>query len=67
MVPETTAAEMQAASDGAAAAYSTWKDSSVMTRQAVMINLAHLLRKNQTEIAKLITKGDIIFCFVRGL
>lgn len=56
MVPETTQAEMQAASDGCAEAYSTWKDSSVMTRQAVMINLAHLLRKNQTEIAKLITK-----------
>ena len=36
--------------------YETWKDSSVMTRQTCMINLAHLLRKNQTEIAKSIVK-----------
>lgn len=54
-VPCTTQAEMQAASAGAAAVFETWKNSSVMARQAIMINLGHLLRKHQTEIAKLIT------------
>jgi len=55
-VPCSTPAEMQAASDGAAEAFQTWRDSSVMTRQTVMFNLARLLRENQTEIAKNITK-----------
>jgi len=55
-VPQSTLAEMQAASDGAAQAFKTWKSSSVMARQGVMFNLARLLRENQTEIAKMITK-----------
>jgi len=55
-VPCTTPAEMQAAVDSCADTFATWKDSSVMTRQTIMINLAHLLRKNQTEIAKSIVK-----------
>eukprot|EP00038_Savillea_parva_P008420 m.176867 g.176867 ORF g.176867 m.176867 type:complete len:518 (-) comp14243_c0_seq1:128-1681(-) len=55
-VPQSTMAEMQAASNGCAEAYKTWKQSSVVARQTVMFNLARLLRENQTEIAKLITK-----------
>jgi malonate-semialdehyde dehydrogenase (acetylating)/methylmalonate-semialdehyde dehydrogenase len=53
--PCSTNQEMQAAVDGAAQVFKTWKDSSVMTRQNIMIKLATLLRENQTEIAKSIT------------
>lgn len=56
MVPCSTQAEMQAASDNCAKVAETWKFSSPMTRQTIMANYAHLLRKHQTEIAKLITK-----------
>jgi len=55
-VPCSTQAEMQAAVDGCEAAVSTWKNSSVMTRQGVMFHLARLLRENQAEIAKSITR-----------
>lgn len=51
-VPCSTQAEMQAASDGCAEAFETWKHSSVMTRQGIMFKLAQLLRENQQEIAK---------------
>lgn len=54
-VPCSTQAEMQAASDGCAEAYKTWKNSSVMTRQGILFRLAALLRENQGEIAKSIT------------
>lgn len=55
-MPLSTAAEMNAAVEGAQAAFESWKHSSVMTRQSVMFNLARLLRENQSEIAKNITK-----------
>eukprot|EP00041_Stephanoeca_diplocostata_P020037 m.439677 g.439677 ORF g.439677 m.439677 type:complete len:537 (+) comp21454_c0_seq1:53-1663(+) len=55
-VPLSTPAEMNAAVEGAQAAFDSWQHSSVMTRQSVMFNLARLLRENQSEIAKNITK-----------
>ncbi|EDQ89723.1 uncharacterized protein MONBRDRAFT_37029 [Monosiga brevicollis MX1] len=55
-VPAATQAEMQEASDAASAAFATWKDTSILTRQACMFKLQHLLRANQSRIAAAITK-----------
>lgn len=55
-VPCATAAEMKAATDSAAEAFKTWKNSSVMTRQGIMFRFADLLKKNAGRIAANITK-----------
>jgi malonate-semialdehyde dehydrogenase (acetylating)/methylmalonate-semialdehyde dehydrogenase len=47
---------MQAAADAASEAFKTWKKSSVMHRQRILFELARLIRENQGEIAKLITR-----------
>lgn len=47
---------MQAAADSASEAFKSWKKSSVMHRQRILFELARLIRENQTEIAKLITR-----------
>ncbi|XP_048579592.1 methylmalonate-semialdehyde dehydrogenase [acylating], mitochondrial isoform X2 [Nematostella vectensis] len=54
-VPECTQDEMQAAVDAAAAAFLSWSESSVLTRQQIMFNLQHLIKKNMKELAKNIT------------
>ena len=45
-VPCTTQDEMLSAVDAAKRAFSTWKETSVMSRQRVMFNLQHLIREN---------------------
>ncbi|KAI9361282.1 Aldehyde/histidinol dehydrogenase [Zopfochytrium polystomum] len=73
LVPKATDQELKYASDSAAAAYKTWKKSSVLTRQRVMLNLQALVRDNMDKLATSITreqgktfpdaKGDVL----RGL
>ncbi|SGY47071.1 BQ5605_C001g00493 [Microbotryum silenes-dioicae] len=72
-VPETSHADMVKIVDKAEEAFHEWKDSSVLKRQAVMMNLAALIRENHEEIARSIVleqgktfadaKGDVL----RGL
>jgi len=55
-VPQATPAELKRASDNAAEAFKTWKETSVLTRQNVLLKLQGLLKDNIHEIAKNITK-----------
>ncbi|KAI8836358.1 Aldehyde/histidinol dehydrogenase [Chytridium lagenaria] len=73
LVPQATPEELKYASDVAQSAFKTWKKSSILTRQRVMLNLQALIRENMDEIAHSITleqgktipdaKGDVL----RGL
>lgn len=54
-VPKCTPAEMQAAVDSSKKAYKTWSQSSILTRQQVMLRLQHIIRNNMGELAKNIT------------
>ncbi|KAJ1546059.1 Methylmalonate-semialdehyde dehydrogenase [acylating] mitochondrial [Cladochytrium tenue] len=73
LVPQATPAELQRASDAAAAAFVGWRKSTVLARQRVMFDLQALIRKHMDEIATSITteqgktfadaKGDVL----RGL
>lgn len=54
-VPKCTPAEMQAAVDSSKKAYQTWSQSSILTRQQVMLKLQHIIRNNMGELAKNIT------------
>jgi malonate-semialdehyde dehydrogenase (acetylating)/methylmalonate-semialdehyde dehydrogenase len=38
--------ELEYASDVAAAAFKTWRNSTVLSRQRIMFNLQHLIREN---------------------
>ncbi|GAA96570.1 hypothetical protein E5Q_03239 [Mixia osmundae IAM 14324] len=72
-VPETTQDEMRLTVDKAHDAYLGWKDTSVLSRQGVMLKLQHLLREHMDDIARSIVleqgktfadaKGDVL----RGL
>lgn len=54
-VPVATKEEMNEAVAVAASAFKSWKKTSVLTRQRVMLNLQHLIREHQGELAKTIT------------
>lgn len=72
-VPQATPQELKAATDSAAAAFKTWRSSSVLTRQRIMMDLQYLIRQNMDRLAASITqeqgktfadaKGDVL----RGL
>jgi len=51
-VPMTTKSEMNAAVDAAAAAFKSWRNTPVTSRQRVMFNLQHLIRRDQEKIAE---------------
>jgi malonate-semialdehyde dehydrogenase (acetylating)/methylmalonate-semialdehyde dehydrogenase len=55
-VPCATPAELREASDNCAHVFQTWKESSVLTRQNILLKYQHLLKENIHEVAKLITK-----------
>ncbi|KAJ3215936.1 Methylmalonate-semialdehyde dehydrogenase [acylating] mitochondrial [Dinochytrium kinnereticum] len=73
LVPQATPQELKYASDVAQSAFKTWRKSSVLTRQKVMLNLQALIRENMDKIATSITleqgktlpdaRGDVL----RGL
>lgn len=54
-VPEATPNELQAAVDSAKQAYQSWKNTSVMSRQQVMLKLQALLRRDIKKLAANIT------------
>lgn len=72
-VPQTTAEELKMAAESAAEAFKTWKKTSIVSRQAKMFQLQHLIRRDMDKIAAVITselgktqadaKGDVL----RGL
>eukprot|EP00008_Paramoeba_atlantica_P007863 CAMPEP_0201490704 /NCGR_PEP_ID=MMETSP0151_2-20130828/27111_1 /ASSEMBLY_ACC=CAM_ASM_000257 /TAXON_ID=200890 /ORGANISM="Paramoeba atlantica, Strain 621/1 / CCAP 1560/9" /LENGTH=528 /DNA_ID=CAMNT_0047876765 /DNA_START=30 /DNA_END=1616 /DNA_ORIENTATION=+ len=53
--PLSTQEEMTAASDAAAAAFKTWKNTSVSFRQNIIFNIQRLVKERQEDIAKIIT------------
>jgi malonate-semialdehyde dehydrogenase (acetylating)/methylmalonate-semialdehyde dehydrogenase len=73
LVPQATKKELEYAAESAHAAFKTWKKTTVLTRQRVMLDLQLLVRNNIDNIAKSITeeqgktfadaKGDVL----RGL
>ncbi|ORY45986.1 Methylmalonate-semialdehyde dehydrogenase [Rhizoclosmatium globosum] len=55
LVPQATPAELKYATDNAAEAFKTWKKTSVLARQRIMMDLQLLIREKQNDIAKSIT------------
>lgn len=55
-VPKMTQAEMEACADSCAEAFKTWKNTSILSRQQIMLKYQELIKANKPEIAKLITK-----------
>ena len=51
-VPKSTPEEMQAAVDAAKAAFKTWPQTSVLSRQGVMFKFQHLIKENMAELSK---------------
>ncbi|KAG9074006.1 hypothetical protein FS749_014481, partial [Ceratobasidium sp. UAMH 11750] len=72
-VPETTSSEFEAAVDAASQAFKTWSKTSILTRQRVVMELQHLVRKHAPSIAQSIvleqgkTLGDAQGDVTRGL
>ena len=55
-VPETTSAELRKATDTAHNAWlNGWRDSSIISRQQIMLKLQDLLKKNHDHLAQSIT------------
>lgn len=73
LVPEATRKELEYAAESSAAAFKEWRNTSVIGRQRIMLNLQHLVRDSMDSMAKCITrehgktfndaKGDVL----RGL
>lgn len=55
-VPKTTQSEMLAAVESSKAAYKSWSQTSILTRQQVMFRLAQIIRSNMKLLAENITK-----------
>lgn len=55
-VPKCTQDEMQAAVDSSKRAFKTWSQTSILTRQQVMLRLQQIIRANMSDLAKNITK-----------
>lgn len=55
-VPKCTQDEMQAAVDSSKRAFKTWSQTSILTRQQVMLKLQAIIRANMSDLAKNITK-----------
>lgn len=47
---------MELAMQSAKGAYKNWSQTSILTRQAVMMKFAHIIKQNMGELAKSITK-----------
>ena len=72
-VPQSTEDELKEAVDAAQEAFKTWKKTSIVSRQAKMFQLQHLIKQNMDKLGALITtelgktqvdaKGDVL----RGL
>ena len=58
-VPETTHEEMVRAVDSAERAFTTWKNTSLLSRQQIMFRLAALIRENMDRLAATITLEQV--------
>lgn len=64
-VPQMTQAEMDAVAESSAKAYQSWKNTSILTRQQIMLKYQELIKEHKTEIAKLITlEQGLVFNFL---
>ncbi|KAI9218005.1 Aldehyde/histidinol dehydrogenase [Blastocladiella britannica] len=54
-VPESTPDELHAAAESSAEAFNSWKKTTVLTRQQVMMNLAALVKRDTDKLANMIT------------
>jgi len=55
MCPETTPEELRAAADSAQVAFESWKNTSVLTRQQVMLKYQQKIKDNMDVLAKMVT------------
>jgi malonate-semialdehyde dehydrogenase (acetylating) / methylmalonate-semialdehyde dehydrogenase len=55
-VPKCTQDEMQAAVDSSKRAFKTWSQTSILTRQQVMLKLQAIMRANMDELARNIVR-----------
>lgn len=55
-VPQSTKSEMEAAVESAKTAYQTWKHTTVLSRQQLMLKLQAVIRRDIKKIAANITK-----------
>ncbi|CAG8555573.1 22362_t:CDS:10, partial [Racocetra persica] len=70
LVPETTPEELKTAADTAAEAFKTWRKTSILSRQRILLDLQLLIREHADKLAKSITeeqgktfadaKGDVL-------
>ena len=54
-MPCSTQEEMLSAVEAAKAAFPSWSDASILSRQRIMFNLQHLIRERMSDLARLIT------------
>ncbi|XP_071504602.1 methylmalonate-semialdehyde/malonate-semialdehyde dehydrogenase [acylating], mitochondrial-like [Diadema antillarum] len=54
-VPKSTQSEMEAAVNAAQAAFPSWAETTILTRQQIMFKYQHLIKENLRKIAELIT------------
>lgn len=55
-VPKCTQEEMNAAVESSKRAFKSWSQTSILTRQQVMLKLQRIIRENMSNLAKNITK-----------
>lgn len=55
-VPKCTQEEMNAAVESSKRAFKSWSQTSILTRQQVMLKLQRIIRENMSDLAKNITK-----------
>ena len=59
MCPETTQDEMNAAAKSASEAFKTWKESSVLTRQAIMLKYQQKIKDNAVNLQYTVAYHDL--------
>ena len=69
MCPETTQDEMNAAAKSASEAFKTWKESSVLTRQAIMLKYQQKIKDNAVNLQYTVAYHDLgitftLFCLL---
>jgi len=55
-VPKMPLSEMNAVAESSAEAYKSWRETSILSRQQIMLKYQQLIKENKTEVAKLITR-----------
>ena len=55
LVPVQPLSEMEAVAESSQKAFQSWKNTSILSRQQIMLKYQELIKEHKTEIAKLIT------------